>query len=51
MDLLIRAKTIYPKLNFRYVVAPTNKLEGGIIPFSFDSSHIEQNINKGVRDA
>lgn len=51
MDLLIRAKAAYPKLNFRYVVAPTNKLEGGLLPFTFDAAQIESNINKGVRDA
>lgn len=51
MDLLIRARAAYPKLNIRYVVAPTNKLDGGLIPFTFDASQIESNINKGVKDA
>ncbi len=51
MDLLLRAKAAYPRINFRYVVAPTNKLEGGLIPFTFDVSQIESNINKGIKDA
>ena len=51
MDLLLRAKAAYPKINFWYVVAPTNKLDGGLIPFTFDTKQIESNINKGIKDA
>jgi hypothetical protein len=51
MDLILRAKFAYKNVNFRYVVAPTSKLAGGWLPFSFEPKDIEDNINHGIRDA
>jgi len=51
MDLILRAKYAYKNVNFRYVVAPTSSLAGGLLPFSFDAKDIEENINHGIRDA
>lgn len=51
MDMVIRAKDSYKNVNFRYLIAPTSKLETGIIPFNFDHEEIEHNIAKGVADA
>jgi len=39
------------KANFRYIIAPTTKLETGYIPFNFDPEEIEHNIQAGIRDA
>lgn len=51
MDELIRAQYAYTGVEFRHVVAPTKKLETGIIPFHFDPKEIEHNINTGIQDA
>jgi hypothetical protein len=51
MDIVIRAMAAYKNVNFRYLIAPTTKLETGIVPFNFDPVEIEHNIASGVRDA
>lgn len=51
MDLILRAKYAYKNVNFRYVVAPTSRLAGNLLPFSFAPKDIEDNINHGIRDA
>jgi len=51
MDIVIRAKAAFQKVNFRYIIAPTTKLETGIVPFNFDPVEIEHNIAAGIRDA
>lgn len=51
MDLILRAKFAYKKVNFRYVVAPTSRLAGNLLPFSFEPKDVEANINHGMRDA
>ena len=51
MDLILRAKAAYKNLNFRYVVAPTSSLAGGLLPFNFEPKQIEENINHGIKDA
>lgn len=50
-DLVQRAKYAYKGANFRYIIAPTTKLETGLIPFNFDPEEIESNIQSGIRDA
>lgn len=51
MDMIVRAKYALPNVNWRYLVAPTTKLETGVIPFNFDHDEIEHNIAAGKRDA
>jgi len=51
MDIVIRAKAAYKTVNFRYIIAPTTKLETGLVPFNFDPVEIEHNIQSGIRDA
>lgn len=51
MDILIRARAAYKNVQFRYLIAPTTKLETGIVPFNFDHQEIEHNIAAGQRDA
>lgn len=51
MDIIIRARAAYQEVNFRYLVAPTTKLETGLVPFNFDPEEIEHNIQAGIRDA
>jgi hypothetical protein len=51
MDLIIRAQAAYKDVTFRYVIAPSYKLETGIIPFHFDHEEIEHNIAHGIEDA
>jgi len=51
MDQIIRAQTAYKDVNFRYVVAPSHKLETGILPFHFDPKEIQHNIDHGIEDA
>ena len=51
MDIVIRARAAYKDVNFRYLIAPTAKLETGLVPFNFDPVEIEHNIQSGIRDA
>ena len=51
MDIVIRALASFKDVNFRYIIAPTTKLETGIVPFNFDPVEIEHNIQSGIRDA
>lgn len=51
MDLLERAKDGFKDVTFRYTIAPTSKLESGLLPFSFDSRKIKKNIARGRADA
>lgn len=51
MDLLERAKQGFRNVNFRYTIAPTQKLEPGLMPFSFNKSQIQSMIKVGRQDA
>jgi predicted acylesterase/phospholipase RssA len=41
----------FPKVNFRYIVAPTKKLPSGSIPLTFSAAQIDQMIQMGLEDA
>lgn len=51
MDLLIRSREAYKKVNWRYVLTPTEKLSSGKIPLFFEPEEMEKNIQIGMRDA
>lgn len=51
MDLLERAKDGYRTVDFRFTIAPTKKLESGILPFAFNSKQIANNVQRGRDDA
>lgn len=51
MDLLERAKDGFHDVNFRYTIAPTSKLESGLLPFNFGQKKIQANIAQGREDA
>jgi predicted acylesterase/phospholipase RssA len=51
MDLFERAKLAFGAVNFRYAVAPTQKLEPGKLPFSFNSKQIARMMAVGLADA
>lgn len=51
MEILERTVTDFYDVNFRYVIAPTTKIESGVIPMVFDHKQIEQMIEYGRRDA
>ena len=44
-------KTVFPKVHFRYVVAPTKALPSGSIPLTFSPNEIEVMIGFGQDDA
>ncbi len=44
-------KQIFPKVKFRYVVAPTKPLPSGSVPLVFSPSEIETMIAYGLQDA
>jgi hypothetical protein len=48
VDLVLN---IFHQVNFRYIVAPTQKLPSGMIPLDFTPSQIEKMINMGIADA
>lgn len=41
----------FPKVNFRYIIAPSQKLPSGKIPLTFSPEEIEKMINIGINDA
>lgn len=51
MELLERAMNDFKGVDFRHVVAPTSKLEPGLIPLVFSHEEIEKMISKGREDA
>jgi len=51
MDLLERAKDGFRTVNFRYTIAPTSKLDSGLLPFNFSKKQIQNNLQKGREDA
>lgn len=51
MELVERAMEDYYAVNFRYVVAPTTKLESSIVPMSFKHADILHMIEQGKKDA
>lgn len=51
MDLLERAKDGFRTVDFRYTIAPTKKLESGLLPFSFNQKQIQSMLETGRNDA
>ena len=51
MELLERALYDFTGVNFRYLVAPTEKIEPGLIPMDFDHKQIMKMIEIGRSDA
>jgi len=51
MELLRRSLQDFDGVNFRYVVAPTKKLEPGLIPMNFNHKQIMKMIETGKDDA
>ena len=45
------AARAYPDVKFRYVVIPSSKLPGGIIPLNFNQTVIEESVQMGKVDA
>jgi len=41
----------FPKVNFRFIIAPSQKLPSGKIPLTFSPQEIEKMINIGIEDA
>eukprot|EP00345_Euplotes_harpa_P009257 CAMPEP_0168338370 /NCGR_PEP_ID=MMETSP0213-20121227/12789_1 /TAXON_ID=151035 /ORGANISM="Euplotes harpa, Strain FSP1.4" /LENGTH=350 /DNA_ID=CAMNT_0008344125 /DNA_START=25 /DNA_END=1077 /DNA_ORIENTATION=+ len=51
MDLLERAKDGFRTVQFRYTIAPTQKLDAGLLPFSFNQKQIQNMYSLGQKDA
>ena len=51
MDLLERAKQGFRTVQFRYAIAPTQKLTPGVLPFSFNKKQIKKMMEVGYNDA
>lgn len=49
MGFVALAKLNYPQVNFRYIVAPWDKLEKELLPIGFKNS--DTLIKRGIRDA
>lgn len=49
MRLYEDAKRFFPKVNFRYYIAPSENLS--LIPMNFDREHLERIIKVGEQDA
>jgi len=51
MKDVLQARHSYPKVNFRYLIQPSEKLPTGLIPLSFDAESLQKMISLGVHDA
>ena len=51
MDLFERAREGFRTVNFRYAVAPTQRMTPGLLPFSFNSKQIASMLEVGKTDA
>jgi len=51
MDEIEKSRILYPKVNWRYVVAPSEELSESIIPLDFSKDHLDKCFAVGKKDA
>jgi hypothetical protein len=51
MWYIYTAMQAYPNVNFRYLVKPTMKMPGSIVPLDFDHKSVTQVLDDGYSDA
>ena len=51
MQDIIRSMQLYPKVNFRYVVGPSEVLSNSPIPLDFSKDHLDKCFAVGKKDA
>lgn len=51
MQDIIRSMQLYPKVNFRYVVGPSQVLSNSPIPLDFSKDHLDKCFEVGKKDA